>query len=71
MGRKSEEPRPWSADAGCPVGLVQQIWIETSMHWFIDQFGKDVALGEVVLPTPGSWPAPYSGTPEQISLGLS
>lgn len=37
------------------------------MHWFIEQFGRDAALGEVALPTPDFLPTPYSETQEQIA----
>jgi hypothetical protein len=65
---RTEEPPPWmSAEhTGCPVGLAQQAWIETSMQWFVGQFGRDAALGKVVLPASGFIPTPYSATLEQI-----
>jgi hypothetical protein len=61
--------RPWSKDANtdCPVGPDSQAWIESSMLWFVDQFGKDAALGEVALPRPEFYPSGYAGTPEQIA----
>jgi hypothetical protein len=57
-------------DTGCPVDLVQQIWIETSMHWFIEQFGRDAVMREVALPTPELIPTPYTGTVEQVATLL-
>jgi hypothetical protein len=68
MNRDTEESRPWipTARVRCPAGLAQQAWIETSMHWFVGQFGQEPPLGEVVLPTSGFLPTPYSATPEQI-----
>jgi hypothetical protein len=65
---RTEEPPPWrSAEhTGCPVGLAQQAWIEASMQWFAGQFGRDAALGEVILPASGFIPTPYSATLEQI-----
>jgi hypothetical protein len=62
------DARPWSKDAnsGCPVDPAEQAWIESSMRWFVDQFGLDAALGDVALPTPEFYPAGYSGTQPQI-----
>jgi hypothetical protein len=67
-GKSADESPPTTT--GCPVDLVQQIWIETSMHWFIEQFGKDAVSSEVALPTPELLPTPYTGTVEQVATLL-
>jgi hypothetical protein len=68
MDENRPNTRPWSqsTNTDCPVGLAEQAWIEASIHWFIGQFGKDMVLRDVALPTSGFFPAAYSGTPEQI-----
>jgi hypothetical protein len=59
---------PWAAEVrtDCPVALPAQAWIEASMHWFTEQFGREAALGQVALPVPDFLPAAYTGTPEQV-----
>lgn len=61
--------KPWSprTSTGCPVEPGAQAWIETSMRWFVDTFGKDAALGEMALPTADFYPADYAGSVEQIA----
>jgi hypothetical protein len=54
-------------DAKCPVGLVQQAWIESSMLWFVDQFGKDVVMRDVVPPTRDFLPDPYFGKDHEVA----
>jgi hypothetical protein len=68
VGGNRPETQPWSptTSADCPVPLAMQAWIETSMHWFGGQFGREAALGDVSTPAPEFFPAPYSATPEQI-----
>jgi hypothetical protein len=63
--------KPWvpdeDEDAKCPVGLVQQAWIESSMLWFVDQFGREVVMRDVVPPTRDFLPDPYSGKPGEVA----
>jgi hypothetical protein len=69
MTQSVPDTRSWSSATSteCPVALAEQAWIETSMSWFADQFGADVALRDIVLPTTEFFPASYTGAPEQIA----
>ncbi|MCW2865204.1 MAG: hypothetical protein JWP48_6912 [Actinoallomurus sp.] len=68
MEENSPSGPPWSAEVrtDCPVALPAQAWIEGSMRWFIEQFGRQAALGQVALLVPDFLPAAYTGTPEQV-----
>jgi hypothetical protein len=63
------EAKPWvrREDGECPVGLYQQAWIESSMRWFVDQFGMDVVRRDIALPTNEFLPDPYTGTIDEIA----
>ncbi|SNS28913.1 hypothetical protein [Actinomadura mexicana] len=69
MNEERETPPPWSTaiTAECPVGGAQQAWIETSITWFVREFGRDPAMRPIVLPWPDLRSAGYTGTPEQIN----
>jgi hypothetical protein len=42
------------------------MWIESSMRWFIDEFGRKVLQRDVILPTADLIPSGYSATPGEI-----
>jgi hypothetical protein len=69
MNERRETPPPWSPafSAECPVGVAHQAWIETSITWFVREFGRDPALRPIVLPRPDLRSADYTGTPKQIN----
>lgn len=69
MNEKRETPPPWSTaiTAECPVGGAHQAWIETSITWFVREFGREPAMRPIVLPWPDLRSAGYTGTPEQIN----
>ncbi|GAA3469510.1 hypothetical protein [Nonomuraea roseola] len=52
--RREDEPPPWlsSADEHGLAGPAERRWIDSSMAWFVRQFGKDIVLRDVALPTP-------------------
>lgn len=66
MEERETDVRPWLPSGECPVGLEEQAWIETWMHWCAGQFGEPEELGDIALPTPDFFPASYTGTPAQI-----
>lgn len=47
--------RPWQAqsEATCPVDPEQKKFIESSMLWLADQFGRNVARREIAAPRRG------------------
>ncbi|NJP98559.1 hypothetical protein HCN51_55645 [Nonomuraea sp. FMUSA5-5] len=51
---RGEERPAWlpAPATECPVGQTERTWIETSMEWFVEQFGREAALQPVALPTP-------------------
>jgi hypothetical protein len=51
----------------CPVRPVEQEWIEDSMDWFLTEFGRDVLLGDVVLPTDDYFPGAYDGDRDDVT----
>jgi hypothetical protein len=51
---------------GRPLDASAQIWIESSLRWFLDQFGARQLRADVVVPTARFLPAGYSATTEQI-----
>ncbi|GLY82296.1 helix-turn-helix domain-containing protein [Actinoallomurus iriomotensis] len=48
------------------VDFASQAWIESSIQWFISEFGKEAALREITPSTSDLLPTNYTGTPEQI-----
>jgi len=50
----------------CPVDTRAQLWIESSLQWFTEQFGSRQLRGEVVLPTARFLPPDYSATRSEI-----
>jgi hypothetical protein len=55
-----------SVRTGRPLDERSQIWIESSLAWFRDQFGTRPLLADVAVPAPGFVPAGYAGTPGQV-----
>ncbi|GAA4390785.1 hypothetical protein GCM10023088_67120 [Actinomadura verrucosospora] len=68
MDEKRETPPPWSPTISteCPVGVAQQAWIEASITWFVQEFGRDPVMRPIVLPQPDLRATGYTGTPKQI-----
>lgn len=62
-----DRPKPWlpSATSDCPVDAEAQQWTESSIRWFLGQFGTSVIYRDPVLPTAGF----LSGTGYQASAG--
>jgi hypothetical protein len=51
----------------CPVGAEDKAWIEESMLWLIEEFGRDALLNaEVVLPTDEFFPDEFSEAEEDV-----
>jgi len=50
-----DRPKPWlpSATSDCPVDAKTQAWTESSIRWFLGQFGTSVIYRDPVLPNPG------------------
>jgi len=50
-----DRPKPWlpSATSDCPVDANTQAWTESSIRWFLGQFGTSVIYRDPVLPAPG------------------
>jgi hypothetical protein len=64
-----DQPKPWlpSANSDCPVDPRAQEWTESSIRWFLDEFGTSVLYREPVLPTTGFLSDPgYSGSDGQV-----
>lgn len=49
----NDPSKPWVPDQApdCPVDSATQRWIESSLCWFVDEFGAEVLRRNVVLPT--------------------
>jgi hypothetical protein len=60
----------WWRRAQCPVRPVEQEWIEQSMQWFTEQFGRHRSRAEVVLPTDDFFPGTYRGTRRDVRVVL-
>lgn len=60
----------WWRRADCPVRPVEQDWIESSMDWFVAEFGIERLHGQVVLPTDDHFPGVYRGTREDVRTVL-
>lgn len=62
------QPRPWQKQDvdTCPVTEKQRTWIEHEMLWLADQFGRQIAQGELAVPGPAFYPEDYRPTPEAI-----
>ena len=61
--------KPWlpATTSECPVDSVTQRWVESSLLWFIDEFGTEVLRRAPVLPTADFLSEQnYSGSSEQI-----
>jgi hypothetical protein len=54
------------ATPGCPVGPTVQKWTESSIYWFISEFGRETLDRGAILPTAGFIPPDYSATPDEI-----
>src|SRR5215469_6865960 len=50
-----DRPKPWlpSTTSDCPIDAKTQEWMESSIHWFMGQFGTSVIYRDPVLPTAG------------------
>jgi hypothetical protein len=50
-----DRSKPWlpSTPSDCPVDAKTQAWTESSIRWFLGQFGTSVIYRDPVLPTPG------------------
>ena len=50
-----DHPKPWlpSTTSECPVDAKAQQWAESSIRWFLGQFGTSVIYRDPVLPTAG------------------
>ncbi len=55
-----------SARTGRPVDERTQAWVESSLRWFLDQFGPRQLHGDVAVPTARFVPAGYAATADQI-----
>ena len=64
-GGASRTPSASSA-RGCPVDSKVQLWTESSMLWFTEQFGPRPLRRDVVLPTARFLPPDYSATQSEI-----
>jgi hypothetical protein len=62
-----DRPEPWlpSTTSDCPVDAKTQEWMESSIRWFLGQFGTSVIYRDPVLPTAGL----LSGTGYSASVG--
>jgi hypothetical protein len=61
------EPGQLSEPSECPVDPVRQWWLESSLRWFVDQFGTEVLYRGAVLPTAGFLSDDgYSASPDQV-----
>jgi hypothetical protein len=61
------KPLPSSATSDCPVDPKTQEWIESSIRWFLGQFGTPVLYRDPVLPTAGFLSdSAYSASASQI-----
>lgn len=60
--------RPWQKqdEDTCPVDDKQKRWIEDRMLWLSEQFGRQIAQGELAIPGPAFYPRDYRATPEAI-----
>lgn len=60
--------RPWRAqsEAACPVDPEQKRFIESTMLWLADQFGRDVARRGIAAPGADFYPPDYRPEPAQI-----
>lgn len=63
------QPRPWQKkdEDTCPVNDEQKTWIENQMLWLCDQFGRQIAQGELAIPGPAFYSGDYRATPEAIT----
>jgi hypothetical protein len=64
-----DRPKPWlpAANSDCPVDQRTQEWTESSIRWFLDQFGTSVLYRDPVLPTAGFLSdAGYSASDAQV-----
>ncbi|TDT97535.1 hypothetical protein EDD99_5683 [Streptomyces sp. 846.5] len=50
----------------CPVPPERQAWIESSMLWLVQEFGRAAARRQVALPTPDFFPVPFTGAKREI-----
>ena len=61
------EPGLPSEPSECPVDPVRQRWLESSLRWFVDQFGTEVLYRDAVLATAGFLSDDgYSASPDQV-----
>jgi hypothetical protein len=60
-----------SAHTGRPVDDRTQDWIESSLRWFVDQFGARQLCADVAVPTARFVPAAYAATTDQIEQLVS
>lgn len=63
-----DRPKPWlpATTSDCPVDAKTQEWVESSIRWFMGQFGTAVVYRDPVLPTAGFLSgAGYSATAGQ------
>jgi hypothetical protein len=48
-----DRPKPWlpAATSDCPIDAKAQEWMESSIRWFMNEFGTSVIYRDPVLPT--------------------
>jgi hypothetical protein len=56
----------WGRKPKCPVRVEEQLWIEESLDWFVDEFGEEVLRRPVVVPEWSYFPAGYSGSEDDV-----
>lgn len=65
-----EQTRAWApsvSSSDCPVDARTQEWMESSVRWFLGQFGTDVIYRDPVLPTADFLPGPgYAASVAEI-----
>jgi hypothetical protein len=64
-----DQPKSWlpSTTSDCPVDKETQGWTESSIRWFLGQFGTEVIYRDPVLPTSDLLPGPgYTASASEI-----
>ncbi|MDX6235772.1 MAG: hypothetical protein QOG10_587 [Kribbellaceae bacterium] len=56
----------WWRKPKCPVRGEEQLWIEESLDWFVDQFGEQAMRRPAVLPQASFFPAGYTGSDDDV-----
>jgi hypothetical protein len=67
MSDSSSKPSMPSATSECPIDPARQSWLESSLGWFVSEFGTEVLHRDVVLPTADFLSdQSFSASPDQI-----